>query len=258
LLIIGSPAMAFAVNALTFGISALAVLAIRGGDVFRPARSADRPAGLLSEVAQGAAALRAHPEALRLVGADITCSFVYGTETVLLLMLSRQIGLGAQGYGYMFAGIGVGGLVGTALAGRASRSPHPRWVLAAALAVVGLPMLLLAVTRWPVAAIVLAGFTGLGALLVEILTDTRLQRVLDEDVLGRAYGLALPAAISGIVVGALTAPVLVSVVGGSGAFAAVGVAVLAYAVTVPYRAPALVARPDESRDGQVPSSQFTV
>ena len=217
LLLIGSPAIAFALNALTFGLSALAVLAVRARDAFLPRR---------------AAALRAHPAALRLVGADIMCSVLYGTQTVLLLVVSRQIGLGAQGYGYLFAAIGVGGLAGTALAGRASRSTRSRSVLAAALIAAGLPTLLLAVTRWPAAAIVLTGLTGLGALLVEILTETNLQRTLDEDVFGRAYGLALPASLAGIVAGSLIAPVLAALLGGSGALVAVGGAVLAYALLV--------------------------
>jgi hypothetical protein len=39
LLLIGPPAFAFALNALTFGLSALAVLAIRARDAFRPARA---------------------------------------------------------------------------------------------------------------------------------------------------------------------------------------------------------------------------
>ncbi len=235
LLLLGSPAFAFALNALTFGLSALAVLAIRaGGDrnPFRPRHCADRHAGLLREVAQGAAALRAHPAALRLVGADIMCSTLYGTQTVLLLMVARRIGLGAQGYGYLFAAMGVGGLLGTALAGRASRSPRANSVLAAALMAAGLPTLLLAVTRWPAAAIFLTGLTGMGALLVEILTETSLQRTLDEDVFGRAYGVALPASLAGIVTGSLLAPVLVAVLGGSGALTAVGGAVLAYALVV--------------------------
>jgi MFS family permease len=237
LLLIGPPAFAFALNALTFGLSALAVLAIRAPGAFRPARSADRPAGLLREVAQGAAALRAHPEALRLVGADIMCSVLYGTQTVLLLLVSRQIGLGAQGYGYLFAGIGAGGLVGTALAGRASRSSNPRHVVAAALAAAGLPMLLLAVIHSPVAAVFLTGITGVGALLVEILTETSLQRSLDDEVFGRAYGLAVPASLGGIVAGSLIAPLLAGALGGSGALIAVGCAVLAYALIILRGAP---------------------
>ena len=242
LLFLGSPAFAFAVNALTFGLSALAVLAVRDRGAFTVRRSAEYPAGLfgagllpaglLGELAQGAAALRAHPAAIRLIGADIMCSFLYGTQTVLLLLVSRQTGLGAQGYGYMFAAIGAGGLVGTALAGRASRSSRPYLVQAAALGAAGLPTLLLAVVRWPAMAIVLAGLTGMGAMLVEILTDTTLQRTLDEDVFGRAYGLAYPAAIAGIVVGSVIAPGLAALLGGSGALVVVGGTVLAYALLV--------------------------
>jgi MFS family permease len=241
LLLLGSPVLAFALNALTFGLSALAVLAIKDRSVFAtrrsaPGQAAERAAGLFtgmfSELAEGAAALRQHPMALRLIGADIMCSFVYGIQTVLLLLVAGQTGLGAQGYGYLFAAIGAGGLAGTALAGRAGRSSRPHLVQAAALAAVGLPTVLLAVTHWPVAAIVLTGLTGLGAILVEILTDTMLQRTLDEDVFGRAYGLALPASIAGIVIGSAIAPVLASLLGASGALVAVGGAVLAYTTLI--------------------------
>ena len=232
LLLLGSPAFAFALNAVTFGLSALTLLAIRADGAFATRRAPGQPAGLFREIAQGAAALRAHPAALRLVGADIMCSTLYGTQTVLLLIVARGLGLGAQGYGYLFAAIGVGGLLGTALAGRASRVSRPRLVLAAALLAAGLPTMLLAVTHWPVAAIVLTGLTGMGALLVEIMTDTGLQRMLDQDVFGRAYGLAIPASLGGIVAGSLIAPVLATALGGSGALVAVGGAVLAYAALV--------------------------
>jgi hypothetical protein len=69
-------------------------------------------------------------------------------------------------------------------------------------------------------------------MLVEILTDTTLQRTLDEDVFGRAYGLALPASIGGIVVGSAAAPLLASLLGTSGALIATGSAVLAYGLLV--------------------------
>jgi hypothetical protein len=134
---------------------------------------------------------------------------------VLLLIVSRGLGLGAQGYGYLFAAIGVGALLAA-----------------------GLPTMLLAVTHWPAGAIMLTGLTGMGALLVEIMTDTGLQRMLDKDVFGRAYGLAIPASLGGIVAGSLIALVLATVFGGSGALVTVGGAVLAYAALV-LRAPAV-------------------
>jgi MFS family permease len=252
LLLLGSPALAFLVNAVTFGLSALAVLAIPGGEVFRAAAPQPGAGGLLRDLTAGAAALRSHPQALRLVGADVMCSLVYGMQTVLLLLVSRRIGLGAGGYGYMFAALGAGGLVGTALAGRALRCPRPRAVLLAALAAVGLPMPLLAFVQWPAAAVALVSVTGLGAIVVEIVTETGLQRALDPDTFGRAYGLALPASLGGIVAGSLIAPLLASAVGTAGALAAAGGAVLAYAL-VTLRAPRGLDHPpvQPATDGQL-------
>jgi predicted MFS family arabinose efflux permease len=229
LLLLGSPALAFAVNAVTFGVAAVCVLTIRTSGAFAPAPAAGPlRGGLLRGIADGAAALRAHPAAVHLVGADIMCSLIYGTQTVLLILVARSAGLGLHGYGYLFAGIGAGGVLGTTLAGRAARLPY-RTALVAALALVGLPTLALPAAHWGPAAIVLAGLTGAGAIGVEIMTETGLQRMLPEEVFGRAYGLALPAAIAGIAAGSLIAPVLVSWFGAAGAMLACGAAVVGYA-----------------------------
>ncbi|MGH3399145.1 MAG: MFS transporter [Streptosporangiaceae bacterium] len=240
LLLLGSPALAFLINGLTFGLSAATVLAIPAGDCFRPGAGgrAERPAGLLRGIAAGAAALRSRPSALRLVGADVMCSVVYGMQTVLLLLVARRSGLGLHGYGYLFAALGVGALAGTALASRALRHSSQRTVLANTLAAVGLPMLLLAVARGAVLALILVAVTGAGAILVEILTETGLQRMLPPEVFGRAYGLALPAAVAGIALGSLIAPLLVSALGITGALLACGAAAPVYALTLPRMAAA--------------------
>ena len=232
LLLLGSPWLAFAVNAATFGLSAFAVLAVPANPAFRPARSQGRPSGLLRDVAEGAQVLRTHPQVLRLVGADIMCSLVYGLQTVLLIGVASRAGLGLHGYGYLFAGIGAGALVGTTLASRALRCPHPRAVLLAALAAVGLPMMALAVVHWGPAAIALVAIGGTGAVLVQVVAETSLQRTLPADVFGRAYGLAVPASIAGIVVGSLIAPLLTSALGGAGALIACGAAAIAYGVAI--------------------------
>ena len=49
------------------------------------------------------------------------CSLVYGMQTVLFILVAGRAGLGMHGYGYLFAAIGAGGLIGTSLAGRAAR-----------------------------------------------------------------------------------------------------------------------------------------
>jgi predicted MFS family arabinose efflux permease len=233
LLIAGSPALAFVVNAATFGVAAACTLAIRDRNIFAVSGdgSGGRLRGTLASVprgiADGAAALRAHPAAIRLVGADLMCSIVYGMQTVVLVLVARQAGLGVHGYGYLFAALGVGALVGTMLAGRTLRLPF-RLGLALAMALVGLSMIALPAARLGVIAILLAGVNGAGAILVEVMTETGLQRLLPADVFGRAYGLAIPASIGGIVIGSLIAPVLVSAAGLSGALVISGAVAVGY------------------------------
>jgi hypothetical protein len=96
-------------------------------------------------------------------------------------------------------------------------------------------MLLLGIVYWPAVAVVLVALTGVGAILVEIMTETTLQRTLPRDVFGRAYGLALPASLAGIVAGSLIAPALAAALGTTGALAACGAAVVAYGLLL--RAP---------------------
>ena len=75
-------------------------------------------------------------------------------------------------------------------------------------------------------------------MLVEILTETGLQRMLPPEVFGRAYGLALPAALAGIALGSLIAPLLVTALGTTGALIACGAAAPVYALTLPRMAAA--------------------
>jgi predicted MFS family arabinose efflux permease len=232
MLVTGSTAVTFAVNALTFAAAAAFTLAIGDRRAFDVVRTeAARRAGLFSDIADGAAALRAHPAAVRLVGADILCSLVYGMQTVLLFLVARNAGLGMHGYGYLFAAIGAGGLAGTALAGRVARLPL-RVALAGSLAMVGVPMLAMPLAHWALVAVMLTGFTGAGAICVEVMTETGLQRMLDDEVFGRAYGLALPASIAGIAAGSLVAPLLVSAFGATAALLACGGVVVAYCAVI--------------------------
>jgi hypothetical protein len=71
--------------------------------------------------------------------------------------------------------------------------------------------------------------SGSGAVLVEVLCETALQRELDEEVFARAYGIALPMTIGGIVVGSLVAVPLVALVGLTGAIIGTGVLAGGYA-----------------------------
>jgi predicted MFS family arabinose efflux permease len=160
-------------------------------------------------------------------------------QTVLLLLLSRHLGLGAAGYGYVLAGLGVGGILGTMAAGRAAASSRPGAVLAGALLVLAVPSSLMAVTPWLPGLLLLSVVGGAGAVLVEVLCETALQRDLPDEVFARAYGIALPASIAGIAVGSLVAAPLVAVVGLTGAIVVTGGLAGGYAglVVLPRRIP---------------------
>jgi MFS family permease len=232
LLLVGPPSTAFLVNAVSFALSGLAVLSIPAGAVFRPAGTTGERRGIVADVVTGARALRAHPVAVRLVGADVVCSVVYGMQTVLLMLLTRELGYGDAGYGYVLAGLGAGGILGTTLAGRADRSPRPKAVLVGALLVLAVPSALMAVTPWLAGLLVWAVVGGAGAVVVEVLCETALQRELDEEVFTRAYGIALPVSIAGIVAGSLVAAPLVALVGLTGAIIGTGLLAGGYAMVV--------------------------
>jgi MFS family permease len=240
LLLIGPPAAAFAINAATFVVSGLLVASIPAGAAFaRSEAASDSPidglAEIVAELSEGARALRAVPEAGWIVGADVAGSFVYGALTVLLVLVAERLGLGAGGYGYLLAGLGLGGIAGATLAGRLGSLAGRRSTLAAALVLMAAPLPVLALTTSVVLAIAAGVAGGVGALIVEVVADTRLQRTLEESRLGCAYGFAFAASLGGIAIGSLVAPVLVSLAGLSAALCIVGGLVLALAAAIALR-----------------------
>ncbi len=147
LLVLGSPATAFLINAATFVASAVILLGLPAGALFKPPCRDTGAVGVLHELRAGAVALSGHPVAMRLAGADLMCSLVYGAQTVLLLLLAGRLGHGDASYGYLLAGYGIGGLIGAGPAARLGAARHSRAVVGAVLLMVVVPSALLAVRR---------------------------------------------------------------------------------------------------------------
>ncbi|HTX07287.1 MAG TPA: MFS transporter [Solirubrobacteraceae bacterium] len=242
-LVVAGPALGILLNAGTFLVSALAVGAIGARTEFEPpARSAEaKMPSLPAEIAAGARALRGAPAAIRLVSADILCSAVYGMLTVTLVLIGRKLGAGAGGYGLLLGGFGVGGVLGAGVTGRIDAPSQWRRALLVALLLLGIPVAALGLVPSLAAAVGLAVIGGGGMVVGEVLVETALPRMLDDEVLGRAYGLVFPASIGGIVVGSLIAGPLVSLLGVTGAMVAAGAAVLVVAAL-------LLSRPLEVAD----------
>ena len=219
------PAVAIALNAASFLASAAAVTAIGPSPAFVPSREQGEPLQLLNELRDGAQALREAPAAVRLVAADVLCSAVYGLMTVTLVLVSMRVGTGTGGYGLLLGMFGVGGVVGAVVAGKVAAPGLWRRMLLVALGLVAVAVAALGLVHSLVAAIVLALAGGGGMIVAEVLSETALGRMLDDAVLARAYGLALPASLSGIVIGSLVAGPLVATVGVTSTFVVAGLVV---------------------------------
>jgi predicted MFS family arabinose efflux permease len=227
-LVAAAPAVAILLNALTFLASALAVGAIGAREEFAPpARDEDAAMpSVLGDVTAGARALRGAPAAVRLVAADVLCSAVYGVLTVTLVMVSHRVGAGTGGYGLLLGGFGVGGVIGASVTARIDAPSRWRRTLTVALVLVGVPLAALGAVPTLAGAVALAILGGGGMIVGEVLCETALPRMLDDEVLARAYGVVFPISVGGIVVGSLVAGPLVALLGVAGALAAVGAAVL--------------------------------
>jgi len=240
-LVVSTPATAILLNAMTFIASAVAIAAITPGPAFAPSRpGADRVSGVLDDVAAGARALRGAPAAVRLIAADLVCSTVYGALTVLFVLLGRRLGAGNGGYGLLMGAYGIGGVIGATVTGRVANPGRWRMTLLAALLLVAITLVALGSEPTLIEALAASLLGGGGMVVGEVLSDTALPRMLADDVLARAYGLALPVSLGGIVVGSLVAGPLVSLLGIGGALTAAGLAILV-ACAVLVRRPLVVA-----------------
>jgi predicted MFS family arabinose efflux permease len=152
---------------------------------------------------------------------------VYGTLTVTLVLVSRKLGAGGSGYGLLLAAFGAGGVLGAAVTAKFDAPGRWRRMLTIALMLVAVPLFLFGVVPAFAAALVLAAIGGGGMIVGEVLTETALPRLLDDEVLARAYGLAFPVSIAGIVIGSAIAGPLVALFGLTGALVFIGLLVVA-------------------------------
>lgn len=209
LLLIASPAWVFGVNAASFGAGALLVSRIRTRS--RPVDVSEQGAtGPLRQMTVGLSTIAAVPAARTLMAFSVLVSFVYGTDTVLLVGVSaHRLGTGAKGFGYLLAGIGLGGIVMAAFVDRLARSRRLAPVIILGTAGYCLPTALLTVIHSPELAFALQVVRGGSTLVVDVLAITALQRSVPPETLARVFGVYGACFLGAISLGTFVTPVIV-------------------------------------------------
>ncbi|HXW46926.1 MAG TPA: MFS transporter [Streptosporangiaceae bacterium] len=208
LLLVGGPALAVAANAASFGIAAIVLpfLKVRS----RPSDVTDGGrAGPARQVLDGFRALGASAAVATFVAFSVLASFVYGTDTVLFIPISRvQLHTGSTGYGYLLAGLGVGGVAGAALVNRLAARTRLAPAILGGMAVFCLPTALLTVVHQPAVGFALEVVRGAGTLVVDTLAITALQRSAPKQMVARVFGAFFALVLAAISLGALLTPIL--------------------------------------------------
>ena len=208
LLLAGGPALAIAVNALTFGYAAilLPTMKVRSkpSDV-----TGDGQAGPLHQVLDGFRALTASAAVATFVAFSVLASFIYGTDTVLFIPIaSVQLHSGSNGYGYLLAGLGVGGILGATVVNRLAARTRLAPAILGGMAVFCLPTALLIVVHRPAVGFALQVVRGVGTLVVDTLAITALQRSAPREMVARVFGAFFALVLAAISLGALVTPIL--------------------------------------------------
>jgi predicted MFS family arabinose efflux permease len=120
---------------------------------------------------------------------------------------------GDDNVGLLYAAVGVGSLVGTAVLLRLQPARVPRLAVvgAALLTVLALGLFAAATEFW--LAMFTLGVAGMATSLYETWGTTQLQRDVEPEMLGRASGVVVTLNVSGVIAGALLVTVLIPLIG---------------------------------------------
>ena len=200
----------FVINALTFVFAAAMVRLIRvrsqPSDVTDGGRS-----GPFRQMLVGLRAITSSGALMVLVTFSVLASFVYGTDTVLFVYVSKlQLHTGATGYGYLLAGLGVGGVVGALFVNRLAGMPRLGAIITLGMAVYCVPSALLIWVSSPELGFVLEVVRGGGTLVVDVLAITAMQRSVSSDLVARVFGVFFALVLAAISLGSLLAATMVA------------------------------------------------
>jgi CRP-like cAMP-binding protein/predicted MFS family arabinose efflux permease len=222
-----SPAVAFAVNAMSFACAGLLVLGVSELSGSRATTATDvvarrarwRITGGLGEVRR-----------VRGIHVLVVLVFVMyvarGAELVLYALVAVQrLGLGSTGIGVLTGAVGLGAVLALPVAARVAEADRSDVMVTVSVLATAVPIALLGVTRSPVVACVGLLVVGASVVVFEVVSVILLQRLAQREMLGRVFGVVGAASNAGKLVGAVAAPAIVFALNVSQALIITGVVV---------------------------------
>jgi MFS family permease len=210
----------FVVTAATFLWSALMLAPLLRAS--EPPLTHERP-HLLEEATAGFRAIGSDPRLRLVIGLFGAQTLVNGAFGVLVAVSAFQLlDLGSGGVGYLFAAVGVGGLIGGAFS--LALVGHRRLATTFGIAVAGTggPLLILGVLPRTGAALIAFGLIGFANIICDVSGFTILQRGTPSEVLSRVFGVLHSLVYATLGLGAVLAPPLIDAVGVRWTLAIVG------------------------------------
>jgi MFS family permease len=200
--------VAFLVNGFTFLLSALFISTMRSRPV--TAASAQQEAAT-AQLRLGLVTVRTTAFVVPLFVIVAMAELTYGAQTVQLVLYADQsLGLGAEGYGYLLAATGLGGLLSVLVNARLSTSTKVTRIAIITGIMFCATQLVYAASERVAVALVVTVVGGVGLVACEVVVETTLARVVSADLLGRVMGFYDSMSVAAMVAGAVLAPVLVS------------------------------------------------
>ena len=160
----------------------------------------------------GVKAIHGSTQAMLLIGLAVRVRVSRSARRVVLFgpIAEGSLGIGVDATGLLFAVPGIGGILVTALAGKARRALHTAGILTASVFLGGHPAhdALVHPRARPRRSCLLM-VEGAAVIIADVVTTTTLQRVVPNDRVGSVFGILGAATVIGMVIGSLVAPSMI-------------------------------------------------
>jgi predicted MFS family arabinose efflux permease len=225
-LFVVAAALPFGVNALTFGLSALLVAAIRPLPV-----PSSPPKRLWSEIGEGVRFLLTHRLLRTLAVTMAVANLVFCAAFAIFVLYARErLGLSDVGYGVLLIAFAVGGLLGTLVAPRLLRAVGAAVLLRVGLLVEVALHGTLALTTNPLVAAAMIVVFGIHTTVWGVVVMTIRQRDTPSAMFGRVTSVYSLIDLAGAAAGSLLGGLYATAFGLTAVYATAAVAMLAVAL----------------------------